>query len=133
MKSLMPYSSQMSTERRSILFNEYLISYREKEKNEIWKIPNVSFYSESEIYPKLLLPHISNLRLNKVLCYQWNIVLADFAQTFGTTYSIQPNLTLEENIHLGNLQKDIRTITDNILDKLKFIARQLLQELNHSS
>ena len=56
-----------------------------------------------------------------------------FSQTFCTTYNIQPNLTLEENIHLGNLQKYIRTIADNMPDKLKFIARRLLQEFNHSS
>lgn len=100
------------------------------DKNELWKLPNVSFYSESAIYPQLLLRHIGNLQLDKVLRYHWNIVLADYAQTCGITYSIQPNLTSEENIHLGLLQKDVKSISDNMSNKLKIIAHQFLQELN---
>lgn len=99
------------------------------ENNNLWKLPNVSFYAKSSIYPQLLVKHIKNLNLNKQLKYPWQVILADYAQTLGTTYTIQPDLCREEEIHLGLLQHDIKTIADDMLEKLKVIARQCLHDL----
>lgn len=101
------------------------------EDGEIWKLPNVSFYSKSVFYPKLLLIHLSNLKLDHVLKYQWQIILSDYAQTIGVTYSIQPDLSRVDNPHLGQLQNDIKLISNGMLIKLKIIARKLLVSINH--
>lgn len=101
------------------------------EKNELWKMPNVSFYSQSSIYPHLILRHLKNLKLDKALKYSWHVVLDDFAQTLGITYSIQPDLKHDEDIHLGMLQNDIKILSTNMLDNMKNIARKLLQEITN--
>lgn len=100
--------------------------------NKLWKLPMVSFYSASPIYPKLLLKHIEKLNFQKTLKYRWHIVLSDFSQTPGVTYSIQPDLSFVEDIHLGQLQQDIATIASNALLKLKSIATEMLDELDGS-
>ena len=47
-------------------------------ENELWKLPQISFYSPSPAYPQLLLRHIHDLKTQKVLAYEWHVVLADF-------------------------------------------------------
>lgn len=100
------------------------------DNNDIWKLPNVSFYAKSSNYTHLLVRHIKNLQLERRLKYPWQVVLTDYAQTWGTTYCIQPDLTREQDIHLGMLQNDIKSIAENMLEKLRIIARQCLQDLH---
>ena len=100
---------------------------------KLWKVPMVSFYSASAIYPKLLLKHIETLTYKKVLKYRWQVVLSDFAQTLGVTYSIQPELSLVVDVHLGQLQQDLGIIADDALLKMKAIAKEMLVDLSKSS
>ena len=100
---------------------------------KLWKVPMVSFYSASAIYPKLLLKHIETLTYKKALSYRWQIVLSDFAQTPGVTYSVQPELSLIDDVHLGQLQQDLGIIADDALLKLKSIAKRMLVDLDKTS
>ena len=95
-------------------------------ENKLWKVPQVSFYSDSPIYPKLVLIHLMRLYQSKALGYRWHVVLSDFTQTLSLTYSIQPDLNQEESPRLGLLQQDLRIISDEMHQKLKLIARELL-------
>lgn len=95
--------------------------------NKLWKVPQVSFYSDSPIYPKLVLIHLTRLYQDKVLGYRWHVVLSDFTQTLGLTYSIQPDLNQEEQPRLGLLQQDLQTISKNMHTRLKDIAAELLR------
>jgi len=101
--------------------------------DKLWKLPMVSFYSASPVYPKLLLKHIEILTYKKALKYRWQIVLSDFSQTPGVTYSIQPDLSFVEDVHLGQLQHDITIIADDALLKLKSIAEGMLVDLDKSA
>lgn len=97
---------------------------------QLWKLPMVSFYSASAAYPKLLLKHIETLMYKKALKYRWQIVLSDYSQTPGVTYSIQPDMSFVTDVHLGQLQQDIAIIADNALLKLKSIAEGILVDLD---
>lgn len=96
------------------------------EKNELWKIPQVCFYSPSEVYIKLIYQHLSELQQNKELNYQWHIVSTDFAQSNCLTYSIQPKLNQSDEAHLGKLQMDLKTIAKNMSQRLKSYARDMI-------
>lgn len=96
---------------------------------ELWKLPQVSFYSASPIYPQLLLKHICALAMHKQLTYPWHVVLSDFGQTWETTYTLEPNLNREQKVHLGNLQHDLNTLADHLSVKLKALAQAALSEL----
>lgn len=96
---------------------------------QLWKMPQVSFYSASPIYPQLLLKHICTLAMHKHLSYPWHVVLSDYGQTWETTYTLEPNLNREQQVHLGNLQRDLNTLADHLCDKLKALAHSALREL----
>ena len=101
------------------------------QENKLWKIPQVSFYSDSPIYPKLVLIHLTRLYQDKVLGYRWHVVLCDFTQSLSLTYSIQPDLNQVDSPRLGLLQQDLKTISGDMHGKLKMIARELLQTHCH--
>lgn len=96
-------------------------------ENKLWKVPQVSFYSDSPIFPKLVLIHLTRLYQSKTLGYRWHVVLSDFTQSLGLTYSIQPDLNQEDAPRLGLLQQDMQTIADGMHTKLKSIASELIQ------
>lgn len=96
--------------------------------SELWKLPQVCFYSELPIYSHLLLIHLSNLQQQKKLKYPWHIVMTDFSLSLNVTYSIQPNLNKTTNPHLGSLQNDLLVIADDMHSKVKIIAKGLLEK-----
>jgi hypothetical protein len=96
---------------------------------KLWKIPQVSFYSASPIYPQLLLKYIHSLELEKHLAYRWHVVLTDFGQTWETTYTLEPNLNWDHNVHFGKLQGDLNTLADNLCNRLKAFAQSTLNSL----
>lgn len=102
------------------------------EDGKLWKLPMVSFYSMSPAYPKMLLKHLETLNYKKLLKYRWHIVLSDFSQTAGVTYSIQPDLSFESDVHLGQLQQDVVNIGTDTVQKLKVIAREMLHDLKQA-
>jgi hypothetical protein len=95
-------------------------------QNRLWKVPQVSFYADSPIYPKLVLIHLTRLYQARQLGYRWHVVLSDFTQTLSLTYSIQPDLNQEESPRLGLLQQDLQVISNDMHSQLKLIARELL-------
>lgn len=99
------------------------------DNNELRKVPQVSFYAASPVYVKLLSLYLDELQNSKRLSYDWHIVITDFAQTNGLTYSVQPNLNLVSNPHLGRMQMDLKTIADSLHTKLKAQARKLMTNL----
>lgn len=99
--------------------------------NELTKLPTVSFYTSSPVYPQLLHRHVINLKLDKKLNYPWHVVLMDYAQTWAQTYSIMPNLNfVDKNIHLGALQNDLKVIAEDLQEQMKFIARSMIIEID---
>lgn len=100
------------------------------ENNELWKVPQVSFYAASPVYVKLLSLYLDELQNSKSLTYRWHIVITDFAQTNGLTYSVQPDLNLVKDPHLGLLQTDLKTIAENLHQNLKSHAQKMMHRTN---
>lgn len=99
--------------------------------NNLIKLPTVSFYTSSPVYSQLLHRHISKLKIEKKLSYPWHVVLMDYAQTWAQTYSVIPDLNfINENIHLGALQNDLKVIAEDLQERMKFIAREMIIELD---
>ena len=96
------------------------------EDNELWKVPQVSFYAASPVYVKLLSLYLDELQHSKKLTYRWHIVITDFAQSNGLTYSVQPDLNLVKDPHLGLLQADLKTIATDLHAKLKWHAQKMM-------
>ena len=101
--------------------------------DQLWKLPQVSFYSDSPIYAQLVVMHLNRLMLKKNLDYRWHVVLTDLTESLNLTYSIQPDLNRETKHHLGKMQKDLQTISTNMHDTLKTIATEILSTANKTS
>jgi hypothetical protein len=99
--------------------------------NNLLNLPMVSFYTSSPVYCQLIHRHIFRLNMDKKLNYPWQVVFTDYAQTWAQTYSIVPNLNfVRKDVSLGALQNDLKVMADNMQEKLKFIARELIIELD---
>lgn len=98
------------------------------DNKKIWKLPQVSFYSDTPIYAHLVLMHLLNLKQNKKLHYLWHIVLGAFTDSLNMLYSIEPNLNREADPELIKLQQDMQTIGDGMHTKIKMIARGYLNK-----
>jgi len=96
-------------------------------EGELWKVPQVCFYSDTAIYPQLVLMHLLDLFQAKKLNFNWHVVLSEFNRSLDITYSIQPNLNHVSEPHLGALQHDLGVISDDMHVKVKAIARELLE------
>lgn len=102
-------------------------------QGEIWKTPQISFYSTSSIYPKLLSNHIARLKSEKKLAFEWRIVLSDYGQQpWAVTYTVEPRLELIEKPRLGALQGDLLRIGEDLADHIKNEARSLLKLISSS-
>lgn len=100
--------------------------------NKLTNLPRVSFYASAPVYSQLLHRHVSKLKMDKVLVYPWHVVLTDYAQTWAQTYSIVPDLNfVEKDIHLGALQNDLKVIAQDLQEKMKFLAREMIIELDN--
>lgn len=102
------------------------------QNGELWKLPQITFYSLSPIYPQLLLAHINQLKLNKKLSYDWHVVLTNFGKSWHMSYSLEPNLNNISEPHLGKLQIDLTTISENLHDNIKIIAKNVLLEMQNT-
>jgi len=96
----------------------------------LWKLPQINFYSLSPIYPQLFLQHINELKLKKKLSYEWHIVLANFGQSWHMSYSIEPNLNNVSDPHLGSLQQDLVILAEDLHNNIKLLAKKMLHDIN---
>lgn len=96
-------------------------------QGELWKLPQVSFYSASALYPKLLAGYLTKLKSNTQLHYPWQVIMVDYGQTWGPTYQMEPALNhIDEAIQLTLLQEDLHKISDGLAAQLKHEARIML-------
>lgn len=96
-------------------------------QGEMWKLPQVSFYASSELYPKLLVNYLNRLKFQNQLCYPWHVIIVDYGQTWSPTYQLEPTLNqINEEIKLDLLQQDLRQIANDLAEKIKQEARMML-------
>jgi len=97
--------------------------------NILWKVPQVCFYSQAAIYPKLISSYLGKLFIKKSIHYQWNLFISEISQSIYPTYCIRPDLNQESEASLDLLQQDLKAISKNLHSQLKFEARELLKSI----
>ncbi|MDH5443953.1 MAG: hypothetical protein OEY52_00260 [Gammaproteobacteria bacterium] len=96
-------------------------------QGELWKLPQISFYSASELYPKLLAGYLNRLKNEGKLHYPWQVNMVDYGQTWGPTYQLEPSLNqIDGDVNLVLLQNDLETISRDLANQLKQEARVML-------
>ena len=96
-------------------------------QGELWKLPQVSFYTASALYPKLLSSYLTKLKGSKQLHYPWQVIMVDYGQSWEPTYQLEPALNhIDEVIQLTLLQQDLHKISNGLAEQLKQEARIML-------
>lgn len=102
-------------------------------QGELWKLPQISFYSTSALYPKLILDYLNRLKYQNQLNYPWQINMVDYGQTWSPTYQMEPALNqTREEVKLALLQHDLSKIAEGLAEKIKQEARTMLARIQRA-
>jgi len=93
---------------------------------DLYRVPQVWFYSRSLIYPKMIGDYVFKLEHNKTIKSHWHICLAYADNSLETGFCIEPNVKVIEKPDLQVLQQDAKCIADNLVSGLKSIAQDYL-------
>jgi hypothetical protein len=91
---------------------------------ELFRVPQVWFYSRSMIYPKLIGEYVFKLKHEKSIHYPWHICIAYTDNSLETGFSIEPDVKAIENPELKLMQEDAQHIASNMLAGLKTLANK---------
>lgn len=102
-------------------------------QGQMWKLPQISFYSASALYPKLISNHLNRLKYHKQLNYPWLVTMVDYGQTWCPAYQIEPSLNqIDKPVELLSLQDDLRRIAQNMAACIKDEARLMLAAIQQT-
>lgn len=93
------------------------------------KFPMVYFYSEIILMPVLFAEYLEQLKIDKILTYDWHIVALGFSPNMIPSYSIKINQDPEINYRLDFLQNDIKKMSNGLAYNIQILANKHLKKL----
>jgi len=96
---------------------------------ELWKVPQVSFYTTKPIYSQLLCNYLARLFWRKKLNYQWEVVLTNFGRTWDVTYTIKCDMSRVKNPSISLMQEDLVNMAKDLSENIKEDARTLIKDI----
>lgn len=96
---------------------------------EVWKLPQVGFYSKKPIYSQLICNYLAYLHWRKELYYPWEVVLTNFGGTWDVTYTIKCDLSRVKNPDINLMQKDLVNMSKDLSERIKGDARSLIRSI----
>lgn len=100
---------------------------------EIWKLPQVSFYSDKPIYAQLLSNYLANIHWKKKIYYPWEIGLTNYGRLFDITYTLRCDLSNVRRPDIHVMQKDLQDMAVNLSENIKLDAIKLIEQLKNES
>jgi hypothetical protein len=92
------------------------------------RIPRVWFYVRDLSYPRLIQDYLMALAGKKKLNYSWYVcVTHSDGNNIDTAFSLEPNVTMNEDLDLNRLRSDVRIISDNFVYNIKRLADKLIK------
>ena len=97
------------------------------------RLPRVWFYSASPFYPRILVEYLEHLRQKKKIQNPWQLsVISPTTDHYNLTFSLEPNLTLENATQLSSLRQDINVIAESMDISLRQAAHSYLGRISGS-
>lgn len=94
-----------------------------RENGELYRVPQIWFYADSIIYPKLIGQYIGGLEHEGKITYPWHICLTFADNPLEAGFSLEPNMKLISDPQLDVMQNDVAVIAENFADGLKALAQ----------
>ena len=102
----------------------------ENSNGELIKPPRVNFYSSSTVLPSLITECLSVLYFKKTVKYRWRVISAGMTEDLHAQYVIEPDVEPGLKNELFLLQKDVKSIADNLFAGVKEKARFKLRSID---
>ncbi|PCJ62826.1 MAG: hypothetical protein COA79_01500 [Planctomycetota bacterium] len=96
---------------------------------EVVKFPMVYFYSEIILMPVLFAEYIEQLKIDKILVYDWHIVALGFSPNMIPSYSMKINNNAKIKYRLDYLQNDIKKLSNGLAYNIQLLAKKNLNKL----
>ncbi len=97
---------------------------------KLYKLPRVWFFARSITIPDVIAEHLARLRSERRLAYPWMVSVVPRGDSLDTAYSIEPKLGPDSDPNLARLHHDVRTIADDMREKIEPITRRRIGELD---
>jgi len=99
-------------------------------KGQIYRLPQVWFYSRSIIYPKIVGDLVLKLQTQGVIKHRWHVCLAHAENSLETGFCLEPDTAMIQNPSLPELQADTKRISENLVSGLRSMAQQAIRDYN---
>lgn len=96
---------------------------------EIYRLPQVNFYTANPIYALLIQEHLELLHYGQHLHVAWHIGLTSIGQKAGPTYILEPSPKGDSELILEELQEDLQIIGKELTQHLRLITETRLASL----
>jgi len=96
-------------------------------KGQLWKLPQVWFYTCSSCYAHLVGKFLWEMKTSKLLSYEWRVNLCAFGDPGCATYIIEP-ARLPDDAELRKLQLDLEVMGRCCEAGITAVAYRLLLE-----
>ena len=93
---------------------------------EIFRLPQVWFYSRSLIYPRLISDWLALLRGAHRLENPWHIAVSYSESGLDTGFSIEPDVKLIPTVDLASLQRDLTVLAEGLVPEVRALAREYI-------
>jgi len=90
---------------------------------ELFRVPQVWFYSKSMVYPKLIGDLLIRMKIDGAIQYPWHICIAYTDQVLESGFSIEPDTKSIEKPDVDRLQRDAASISGNLVNGMKSLAQ----------
>ncbi len=91
--------------------------------------PRVIFYARSALYPALVAEAIATMLFQKKLSCPWEVAVTPIGNMLDASYTLQPDITGDNDPALSQLQTDVKVIAANLLPEVLNAARKHQSEL----
>lgn len=100
------------------------------QKGELWRLPQVWFYSRSVFYPRIIAEYLLDLQIRKEISHNWQVnIISPTPHSMDVTFSLVPHIPVGSTTSLGSLQQDAQVIARNLATSIKQKAQTYLQRM----
>jgi hypothetical protein len=99
------------------------------ENNEIYRVPQVWFYTRSLIYPKLINELLYSLYADKAIMNPWHICVSFSGECLETGFSIEPDIKFIKKPDLIPMQSDAYIIASRLVAGVRLLAENYLSRI----
>lgn len=100
----------------------------------ISKVPQVWFYANSLMYPKLIAEYVTRLQARKEIYNSWQVCVTYAEESLQAGFSIRPGMAfVGDESGLESMQRDVQIIAESLVAGVRMIASEYIRRYESDS